>query len=225
MLSKLQLENTNTKLLAIVGNKRGAEDASEFSEINYLGYPFSISETFQMRNLNSTIADSVIRLDEIMEVASKHNKQMVVYVSMGFGNPYGDVWSAEVAEQWVDVLVKKGVTIISLADTIGIATPESISYLFSHLISKFPQIEFGAHLHTTPESWLEKIDAAYNSGCLRFDGAIKGYGGCPMAADDLTGNMATENILQYFEHKHAQTGINKSAFRESVRMALKVFSE
>ncbi|MFZ1610521.1 MAG: hydroxymethylglutaryl-CoA lyase [Chitinophagales bacterium] len=225
VLSKLQLENTNTKLLAIVGNKRGAEDASEFSEINYLGYPFSISETFQMRNLNSTIADSVIRLDEIMEVASKHNKQMVVYVSMGFGNPYGDVWSAEVAEQWVDVLVKKGVTIISLADTIGIATPESISYLFSHLISKFPQIEFGAHLHTTPESWLEKIDAAYNSGCLRFDGAIKGYGGCPMAADDLTGNMATENILQYFEHKHAQTGINKSAFRESVRMALKVFSE
>jgi len=224
VLGRLSMENTATKLLAIIGNKRGAEQASAFPEITYLGYPFSISETFQMRNLNSTIADSVVRLDEILEVAARHGKQAVVYVSMGFGNPYGDPWSAEVAEQWVEALVKKGIEIISLADTIGIATPETIAYLFSHLIEKFPHVEFGAHLHTTPESWLEKIDAAYKNGCRRFDGAIKGYGGCPMAADDLTGNMATENMLQYFEHTHAKTGINKAAFRESVRMALKVFS-
>lgn len=224
VLGRLSMENTATKLLAIIGNKRGAEQASAFPEITYLGYPFSISETFQMRNLNSTIADSVVRLDEILEVAARHGKQAVVYVSMGFGNPYGDPWSAEVAEQWVEALVKKGIEIISLADTIGIATPETIAYLFSHLIEKFPHVEFGAHLHTTPESWLEKIDAAYKNGCRRFDGAIKGYGGCPMAADDLTGNMATENMLQYFRHTHAKTGINKAAFRESVRMALKVFS-
>lgn len=224
VLGRLSMENTATKLLAIIGNKRGAEQASAFPEITYLGYPFSISETFQMRNLNSTIADSVVRLDEILEVAARHGKEAVVYVSMGFGNPYGDPWSAEVAEQWVEALVKKGIEIISLADTIGIATPETIAYLFSHLIEKFPHVEFGAHLHTTPESWLEKIDAAYKNGCRRFDGAIKGYGGCPMAADDLTGNMATENMLQYFEHTHAKTGINKAAFRESVRMALKVFS-
>lgn len=223
VLQLLKLTSNSAKLLAIVGNTRGAENALQFDEITYLGYPFSISETFQMRNLNSTIADSVIRLDKIMAVCAAKNKELVVYVSMGFGNPYGDPWSAEVAEQWVDVLVQKGVKIISLADTIGIANPESISYLFGHLIAKFPEVEFGAHLHTTPESWLEKIDAAYNSGCRRFDGAIKGLGGCPMAADDLTGNMATENILQYFEHEKASTGINRSAFRESVRMALKVF--
>ncbi|MFN3940519.1 MAG: hydroxymethylglutaryl-CoA lyase, partial [Chitinophagales bacterium] len=191
--------------------------------ITYLGYPFSISETFQMRNLNSTIADSVQRLDEIMETCTKYNKQLVVYISMGFGNPYGDPWSAEVAEHWVSVLAQKGVSIISLADTIGIANPETIAYLFGHLIPTFPQVEFGAHLHTTPESWLEKIDAAYKNGCRRFDGAIKGFGGCPMAADDLTGNMATENMLQYFEHENASTGINRAAFRESVRLALKVF--
>lgn len=220
---RLDLSGTQTKLLAIVGNVRGAEDACLHEEITYLGFPFSISETFQKRNVNSTIAESVERVAEIQNICLQRNKKLVVYISMGFGNPYGDPWSAEIAELWIDKIAGMNIGIISLADTIGIADPQSISYLFSHIIPAFPHIEFGAHLHTTPDAWLEKIDAAYKNGCRRFDGAIKGFGGCPMAADDLTGNMATENIIQYFTHEKIELGIHKKEFRESVRKALLTF--
>ena len=223
VVEQLELDENSPKLLAIVGNARGANDASKFGQIRYLGFPFSISETFQQRNLNSSIAESVDRVKEIRDICAKHDKELVIYVSMGFGNPYGDPWSAEVAEEWMDKLVAMDIGIISLADTIGVADPESIAYLFGHLIPKFPDVEFGAHLHTTPDAWLEKIDAAWKHGCRRFDGAIKGFGGCPMAKDDLTGNMATENIIQYFNHEKVDTGLVRTEFRESVRMALKVF--
>ncbi len=223
VLKNLDIKNTRSKLLAIIGNVRGAVDACKFPEISYLGFPFSISETFQLRNVNSTITDSIERVNEIKKLCDDNGKQLIVYISMGFGNPYGDAWSAEVAERWVEKLAAMQIKIISLADTIGIANPDSIAQLFSHLIPKFTNVEFGAHLHTTPDSWLEKTDAAFKNGCNRFDGAIKGFGGCPMAADDLTGNMATENIIQYFDHEKVQLSINKREFRESVRKALVTF--
>ena len=223
VLHNLDISSSKTKLLAIIGNVRGAEDACRFEQIKFLGFPFSISETFQMRNVNSTISESVQRVREIKNLCEKNNKELVVYISMGFGNPYDDPWDAGIAEQWVEKLADMGIRIISLADTIGIANPDSITYLFSHLIPKFPEIEFGAHLHTTPDSWLEKVDAAYRNGCRRFDGAIKGFGGCPMAADELTGNMATENLLQYFQHEGVDLKLDKKAFRESVRKAVMVF--
>ena len=223
VLNQLDLSGSKSKLLAIIGNVRGAEDAVKFERINYLGFPFSISETFQQRNINSSITESVDRVKEIKQLCDDNGKQLMIYISMGFGNPYGDPWSAEVAAEWVEKMVQLNIKYISLADTIGIANPESIEYLFSYLIPKFPAVEFGAHLHTTPDAWLEKIDAAYKSGCRRFDGAIKGFGGCPMAADDLTGNMATENIIQYFRHEDIELNINLKEFRESVRKALVTF--
>lgn len=223
VLAQLDLKNTKSKLLAIIGNVRGAEDAVKHDVITYLGFPFSISETFQQRNINSSITESVERVQEIKKLCDDNGKKLMIYISMGFGNPYGDPWSAEIAAQWVEKLVAMNIKYVSLADTIGVANPESINYLFTHLIPKFPEVDFGAHLHTTPDAWLEKIDAAYNSGCTRFDGAIKGFGGCPMAADDLTGNMATENIIQYFDHENVSMGINKFEFRESVRKALITF--
>lgn len=223
VLEQLDLSHTKSKLLAIIGNVRGAEDACKFPQIHFLGFPFSISETFQMRNVNSTITESVDRVKEIKKLCDDNGKNLMIYISMGFGNPYGDAWSAKIAASWVEKLVAMDIKYVSLADTIGIANPESIIYLFSHLIPKFPEVEFGAHLHTTPDSWLEKIEAAYKSGCRRFDGAIKGFGGCPMASDDLTGNMPTENIIQYFNLLKAETGINKKEFRESVRKALVTF--
>ncbi|MBP9221798.1 MAG: hydroxymethylglutaryl-CoA lyase [Chitinophagales bacterium] len=223
VLNQLDLSGSKSKLLAIIGNVRGAEDAVKFERINYLGFPFSISETFQQRNINSSITESVDRVKEIKQLCDDNGKQLMIYISMGFGNPYGDPWSAEVAAEWVEKMVQLNIKYISLADTIGIANPESIEYLFSYLIPKFPAVEFGAHLHTTPDAWLEKIDAAYKSGCRRFDGAIKGFGGCPMAADDLTGNMATENIIQYFRHEDIELNINLKEFRESVRKALLTF--
>jgi len=223
VLAQLDLKNTKSKLLAIIGNVRGAEDAVKHDAITYLGFPFSISETFQQRNINSSIIESVERVQEIKKLCDDNGKKLMIYISMGFGNPYGDPWSAEIAAQWVEKLVAMNIKYVSLADTIGVANPESINYLFTHLIPKFPEVDFGAHLHTTPDAWLEKIDAAYNSGCTRFDGAIKGFGGCPMAADDLTGNMATENIIQYFDHENVSMGINKFEFRESVRKALITF--
>jgi hydroxymethylglutaryl-CoA lyase len=223
VLNQLNLAGSKSKLLAIIGNVRGAEDAVKFERINYLGFPFSISETFQQRNINSSITESVDRVKEIKQLCDDNGKQLMIYISMGFGNPYGDPWSAEVAAEWVEKMVQLNIKYISLADTIGIANPESIEYLFSYLIPKFPAVEFGAHLHTTPDAWLEKIDAAYKSGCRRFDGAIKGFGGCPMAADDLTGNMATENIIQYFRHEDIELNINLKEFRESVRKALLTF--
>jgi len=183
VLAQLDLSKTQSKLLAIIANTLGAIEASQHQPIQYLGFPFSISENFQMRNTHKTIAESLITLQEILEIADKSNKEVVAYLSMGFGNPYGDPWNIEIVGEWTEKLSEMGVKILSLSDTIGSSTPEVIQYLFSHLIPQYPKIEFGAHLHSTPDKWFEKIDAAYNSGCRRFDGAIQGFGGCPMARD------------------------------------------
>ncbi|MDP5094223.1 MAG: hydroxymethylglutaryl-CoA lyase [Polaribacter sp.] len=223
VLSLLDLSRTQTKLLAIVANTRGASDASQFEEINYLGYPFSISENFQMRNTHKTIEESIETLDEILEISIKTNKEVVAYLSMGFGNPYGDPWNVDIVGKWTEKLAKMGVKILSLSDTIGSSTPEIIDYLFSNLISQYPKIEFGAHLHTTPDSWFEKVNAAFKAGCVRFDGAIKGYGGCPMAKDDLTGNMPTEKLLSYFTAQKANTNIKPMSFESAYNKALEIF--
>jgi len=224
VLSKLDLSRTESKLLAIVANIRGAEEASQFEEINYLGYPFSISENFQMRNTGKTIAESIVILDEILNISVKSNKEVVAYLSMGFGNPYGDPWNVEIVAEWTEKLSKMGVQILSLSDTIGSSTPEIIGYLFSNLIPLYPNIEFGAHLHTTPTTWFEKVDAAYKAGCNRFDGAIKGFGGCPMAKDELTGNMPTEKLISYFNQQKASTNIQAMSFESAYNEALKIFN-
>lgn len=223
VLSRLDLSSTDSKLLAIVANKRGANDASQFEEINYLGYPFSISETFQLRNTNATIAESLDRVKMMQDICLASNKEMVVYISMGFGNPYGDPWNAEVVQHWTAELAKIGIGILSLSDTIGVSNPDSISYLFSNLITEFPDITFGAHLHTEPHNWKEKVEAAYQNGCHRFDGAIRGYGGCPMAKDDLTGNMPTENVIMYFNDLDVDNNINMDEFLTGMAMAQDVF--
>lgn len=223
VLSQLNLDKNSSKLLAIIANARGAQDAVQFEEITYLGYPFSISETFQLRNTNATIEESLIRVEEIQNICARHNKKTVIYISMGFGNPYGDMWSVEICQQWVDKLADMDVKIMALSDTIGIATPDSIAYLFKHLIPPYPDVEFGAHLHTQPHNWLSKINAAYKSGCKRFDSAIKGYGGCPMAKDDLTGNMATENLIQYFDNLKVELHLDKQAFKKALNYAGSVF--
>ena len=223
VLRKLDLSSTTSKLLAIVANLRGATDAVQFEEIDYLGYPFSISENFQMRNTHKTIEESLVILNEILNLADKSNKEVVAYLSMGFGNPYGDPWNVEIVGEWTEKLASMGVKILSLSDTIGSSTPEVISYLFSNLIPKYPNIEFGAHLHTTPDSWFEKVDSAYKSGCIRFDGAIKGYGGCPMAKDELTGNMPTEKLVSYFTQQKANTGVKPMSFESAFNKALEVF--
>ncbi|WP_299052833.1 hydroxymethylglutaryl-CoA lyase [uncultured Polaribacter sp.] len=222
VLSKLDLSKTSSKLLAIIANTRGANDAVQFEEIDYLGYPFSISENFQMRNTHKTIAESIHTLDNVLNIATKNNKQVVAYLSMGFGNPYGDPWNVEIVANWTEKLSKMGVSILSLSDTIGSSTPEDIKYLFSNLISQYPNIEFGAHLHTTPDKWFEKVDAAYTAGCNRFDGAIKGFGGCPMAKDELTGNMPTEKLLSYFTAKKAITNIKPMSFESAYNKALEI---
>ena len=224
VLSKLDLSRTESKLLAIVANIRGAEEASQFEEINYLGYPFSISENFQMRNTGKTIAESIVILDEILNISVKTNKEVVAYLSMGFGNPYGNPWNVEIVAEWTDILSKMGVQILSLSDTIGSSTPEIIDYLFSNLIPLYPNIEFGAHLHTTPTTWFEKVDAAYKAGCNRFYGAIKGFGGCPMAKDELTGNMPTEKLVSYFNQQKAATNIQAMSFESAYNEALKIFN-
>ena len=224
VLAKLDLTKTNSKLLAIIVNTRGANDAVQFKEIDYLGYPFSISENFQMRNTHKTIAESIKTLDDILNLADKHNKEVVAYLSMGFGNPYGDPWNVEIVGEWTEKLSNMGVKILSLSDTIGSSTPDVISYLFSNLIPKYPKIEFGAHLHTTPDKWHEKVDAAYKAGCNRFDGAIKGYGGCPMAKDELTGNMPTEKLVSYFTAQKADTNIKPMSFESAYNKALEVFN-
>jgi hydroxymethylglutaryl-CoA lyase len=223
VLDQLVLSETKSKLLAIVANVRGAEDAVEFEEISYLGFPFSISETFQQRNANSSIAESLIRVEEINDLCVRNKKEMVVYVSMAFGNPYGDEWSSDVAISWTKRLAQMGIKIIALSDTIGVSNPENIQTLFSKLIPEFPGVEIGAHLHTTPDKWEEKIQAAYLSGCKRFDSAIKGYGGCPMAADKLTGNMPTENLLHFFKKLNLKTGIDEHAFNEAMLLSGSTF--
>lgn len=224
VLARLDMKNTKSKLLAIVANTRGAEEACKFRQITYLGFPFSISETFQQRNANSSIEQSLARVAEIQNLCIQHRKQLVVYISMAFGNPYGDTWNKDIAIKWTEKLVNEiGVKIISLADTIGVADPDNISYLFSNLLPAFPGVEFGAHLHTAPGKWQEKIEAAVSSGCNRFDTAINGYGGCPMAADKLVGNMPTENLVSYFESKGIETGLNMTAFSEAQQIASKIF--
>ncbi|WP_417889272.1 hydroxymethylglutaryl-CoA lyase [Xanthomarina gelatinilytica] len=223
VLEQLDLSKTESKLLAIIANTRGAQDASVHQQIDYLGYPFSISENFQMRNTHKTIAQSVVTLNEILEIADKADKEVVVYISMGFGNPYGDPWNVDIVGEWTERLNNMGVKILSLSDTIGSSNPENISYLFSNLIPKYPEIEFGAHLHTTPTTWFEKVDAAYNAGCTRFDGAIQGFGGCPMAKDELTGNMPTEKLLSYFTQKKV-SNLNALSFESAYNEATKIFS-
>lgn len=223
VLNSLDLSTTESKLLAIVANVRGAQDAVKFAQIDYLGFPFSISENFQMRNTHKTIAQSVETLQEILNIAYAHNKEVVAYLSMGFGNPYGDPWNVDIVGEWTERLAAMGVKILSLSDTIGSSTPEVIDYLFSNLIPRYPAIEFGAHLHTTPSSWHEKVDAAYQAGCHRFDGAIQGFGGCPMAKDELTGNMPTERLVSYFTTVKADTNIATMSFESAFNEASKIF--
>jgi hydroxymethylglutaryl-CoA lyase len=225
VLAQLDLSQTTSKLLAIIANTKGAKIASKHNEIQYLGFPFSISENFQMRNTHKTIAESLVALEEILEIADKSNKEVVAYLSMGFGNPYGDPWNVEIVGDWTEKLSNMGVKILSLSDTVGSSTPDVISYLFSNLIPQYPEIEFGAHLHTTPDKWFEKIDAAYRAGCRRYDGAIQGFGGCPMAKDDLTGNMPTEKLLSYFTAKKENTNLNPLSFESAYNEASKLFGE
>lgn len=225
VLAQLDLSATKSKLLAIIANTQGAINACAHPEIQYLGYPFSISENFQMRNTHKTIAESLVTLQEILDVSAAANKEVVAYLSMGFGNPYGDPWSVEVVGEWTQKLAGMGVKILSLSDTIGSSTPDVIEYLFSNLIPLYPEIEFGAHLHTTPDKWYEKVDAAYKAGCRRFDGAIQGFGGCPMAKDELTGNMPTEKMLSYFTSVKADCGLSPMSFESAYNEATKVFGE
>lgn len=223
VLNGLELSNTKSKLLAIVANVRGAQDAVEFDEINYLGFPFSISETFQQRNTNSSIEESLGRVEEIQNLCVRNNKELVIYISMAFGNPYGDDWSSEVAIQWTTKLSQLGIKIIALADTVGVSTPESIRYLFTKLIPRFKEIEFGAHLHSTPQARAEKIKAAYESGCKRFDVAIHGFGGCPMANDDLVGNLATESLIDFFKSEKINLNLDEANLLSSYQLANSVF--
>ena len=223
VLKNLEINNS-TKLLAIIANERGAQDACNFEEINYLGFPFSISESFQQRNTNSSISESLKRVEAIQNLSKNNNKELVVYLSMGFGNPYGDEWNSDIVIKWCELLYSKfDVKIQALSDTIGIANPDSIDYLFRALIPSLPNVEFGAHLHTVPEKAKIIVETAYNAGCRRFDGAIKGFGGCPMASDDLTGNMPTEIMLEWFNENKISSGVDLNKFEHSFKQALSIF--
>ena len=224
VLNQLELNNTKSKLLAIVANARGGEDACKYEAINYLGFPLSISETFQQRNTNKSIVEALNVVNELQELCVKYGKKQVVYISMGFGNPYHDPYDMGVVENFADILSTLGIEIISLADTIGVAQSEQITYLFKSLTSRFTKIEFGAHLHSHPSTGFEKIEAAYNSGCQRFDGAIKGFGGCPLAKDDLVGNMATETILSFLDSRNDAPDINRDEFSLALQMADTIFT-
>jgi hydroxymethylglutaryl-CoA lyase len=223
VLKKLDLGDTRSKLLAIIANYRGAEDAVKHEEITYLGYPFSISETFQLRNTNSTIEQAFDTVQRINELCNKNSKQLLIYLSMGFGNPYGDEWNTGIIEHWAEKMIGEGITNIALADTIGIADADQISSIYPNLCRLFPDTGFGIHLHSTPDTWQPKIAAAYQSGCKRFDTALKGYGGCPIAKDDLTGNIATENLIDYLETQNEPTGLNMNKFKEAMDYSGKVF--
>lgn len=224
LMALLDIDGTKTKLSAIVANLRGAKDACQYDMISFLGYPFSISETFQLRNTHATIEESLERVADIQELCIKYNKSLNIYISMGFGNPYGDPWNVEIAQKWVDKLADMKIKIMSLSDTIGVSTPASIYYLFSNLIPPYPDVEFGAHLHTMPREWKEKIEAAYHSGCYRYDGALKGYGGCPMAKNDLTGNMPTENIIYFLQNQKLDIGLDMNALHEAEMISTEVFA-
>ena len=223
VLSKLNLDDTSSKLLAIVANSRGAEEASSFDEIQYLGYPFSVSETFQQRNTNCSIEDSLVLVEEMQNLCISRNKNLVVYLSMAFGNPYGEAWDVDIVAKWSEVLANMGVKILALSDTIGVSSKEIITPLFSQLIPEFQEVTFGAHLHTTPQTWKEKVLAAYQAGCTRFDTAIQGFGGCPMAKDDLTGNMPTEKLLSFLNEQKEDAGLNALAFESAFNKSIEVF--
>jgi hydroxymethylglutaryl-CoA lyase len=224
IVDRLELEGSNTKLISIIANERGAEKAATFEQIHYLGFPFSISETFQKRNTNSTIEESLHRVENIQSICVNSKKEMILYVSMGFGNHYGDPYSPEIVEQWVEKLQGLGIKTFMLSDTVGVANPQTITQLFSSLIPKYPSLEIGAHLHTAPHNWKEKVDAAYHSGCTRFDSVIRGFGGCPMAEDDLIGNMPTENLMNYFDPaKDFGPQFSLNAFEDALRASNHVF--
>jgi hydroxymethylglutaryl-CoA lyase len=223
VISKLDISNTKTKLLSIVANIRGAEDAVLYDEINYLGFPFSISPTFQLRNTNSTIEQSLVTVEEMQNLCIKNKKKLVVYISMGFGNPYGDLYNEEIVLQWVEQVVEREIDIISIADTVGLATPHQVSSILSILIPYYPNIEIGAHLHSTAANWKKKLDAAMHAGCRRFDGALKGIGGCPMAGDELVGNMDTELMIPYFKEHTLENDLDMDALAKCSRMASEIF--
>jgi hydroxymethylglutaryl-CoA lyase len=223
VVCSLQLTGSRSKLLAIIANERGAEDAVVYDEITYLGFPFSVSETFQLRNTNSTIDQSLSRVEEIQNLCIKNKKELVVYISMGFGNPYGDVYNEEIVFAWVNKLVDMDIKIISLADTVGLATKEQVYQVTKYLVDSLPSTEIGVHLHSTPISWKEKVDAALQAGCRRFDGALKGIGGCPMADDELVGNMDTELMIPYFAEKNLLNNLNKDALKHCSMLASEIF--
>ncbi len=223
VIAKLQLDNNQTKLLAIIANLRGATDAAVYDEIDFLGFPFSISETFQQRNTNKGIAESLTEVEALQNICVQQNKQLVIYISMGFGNPYGDDYSAEVAIDWVEKLAQLGIETFAMSDTVGVATPKTIDYIFQQLIPAFPELNIGAHFHTSPFNWKENIEAAYCAGCRRFDGALKGIGGCPMAEDKLVGNLATENLITWCDAHKIPLQLNREALNESLLMASQLF--
>ena len=225
IIDSIDLSNSNSELLVIVANKKGAINASKFEKINYLGYPFSISENFQMRNTNKTITDSEYELAEILSIADKVNKKVVVYLSMCFGNPYGDPWNLDIVNRWVYKLSKMGVETISLSDTIGTSNPESIKAIFNSVLKNHTSIEFGAHLHSDLDTWHNKLHSAFEAGCRRFDGAIKGFGGCPMASNKLVGNMPTEKILSYLNTKKISNNINSLRFESCYNQSLEIFNK
>ncbi|GAA4088242.1 hydroxymethylglutaryl-CoA lyase [Mucilaginibacter panaciglaebae] len=223
VLSKLNLNHTGSKLLAIIANYRGAEEACAHQEISYLGYPFSVSETFQVRNTNTSVANAFDTVKSIRELCAAKEKELLVYLSMGFGNPYGDEWNTDIVSHRTEQLVNEGIGIIALSDTIGIATPEQIKFVYTQLNRDFPDTEFGVHLHSIPTTWREKVEAAYQSGCKRFDGALKGYGGCPMAKDELTGNIATENLISYLAQQNALPRLNYDKLQDALDYSVRVF--
>jgi len=223
VLDKLDLESSNTKLSVIVANERGAANAVLHSKVTYLGYPFSVSEVFQKRNTNSTIAESLDAVKHINDLCNDNQKEMVVYISMGFGNPYNEDWNAQIVTDWVGKLHTMGIKHFSISDTVGLSSAQSIQAVFSELLASFPEAEFGAHFHTRPDEWLEKLETAYSNGCLRFDGAIKGFGGCPMAKDDLVGNMPTERLIDFFGIRNLK--LKKAPFDEAFRLAENIFNQ
>lgn len=223
VLSRLDLSNTKSKLLAIIANTRGAEDAVNFEEITYLGFPLSISEQFQMRNTNKSIAEALVQLEAIQNLCIKHDKKLVTYISMGFGNPYGETFNAEIVADFVEKLVQLKIEIISLSDTIGVAEPQIIKEIFKNSITAYPTTEIGAHFHSTPQKIVEKVSSAYEAGCRRFDTAMKGFGGCPMATDALTGNIDTEVLVRYFDELNVALNLDRKAFSEAMLMASEVF--
>jgi hydroxymethylglutaryl-CoA lyase len=223
VLKKLDLSDSSSKLLAIVANVRGAIEAMEYEQITYLGFPLSVSETFQQRNTNASIANALERVKEIQALCLKNKKILVVYISMGFGNPYGNDYNSEIVFRYVEQLVNEGIQLISLADTVGLAGPQQIGEITGYLIRALPQTKIGVHLHSSPHNWREKIEAAYNVGCRRFDGALKGIGGCPMANDALVGNMNTEWLLDFFTERSVAPPLNTTALQNSLRLAEQIF--